>query len=49
MVGCQKIIMYLDYGKLFSRDGNEREFKGALKPKYGTKCKLLNDKGIQFE
>src|SRR4051794_33352406 len=28
---------------------NEHKFKGALKPKYGTKCKLLNDKGIQFE
>jgi hypothetical protein len=28
---------------------NERDFKGALKSKYGKGCKILNDNGIHFD
>lgn len=37
-----------DLWKEAFKGSNKREFKGTLKPKYGTGCKILRDDDIHF-
>ena len=47
--GVSENHIVFDLWKAIFPGRNEHEFKGALKPKYGAKCKLLNDEGIHFQ